>query len=409
MGNVLDTYHLADVALVLKDVTENSSDHRVVASQLMDAVQQRPKLLTVHNPLVKEASLWHCAAREGNLGALSFFAQCLTGDAGVPASSKKMAKLKQLLNCRNVDRATPLILACKQGHAECVSLLVRLGADPWKADSRGYTAMHHAARSGHASCIRAIMDNLPVQAKRRGLYRLPDAPVERNAVTALHMAAAYGHELCAEVLLGYGTIPIPRTRAPWLGLPSGCTPLHAAAALGRTGAALEILKHQARTQRRATPGLDARIVPNSLRQLPYHVGVPCLQRLLHPHTSLEETVSVQAGATQVPKLSNIAAAALQAKLLSQLQPSSGGHTHCTHVKGSVNVQERESKEEEAGAAVKDDGLCDICFDRTANVHIPSCAHRMCGSCAEQLCSRIKDKPLACPFCRVSIESFCNVA
>lgn len=53
----------------------------------------------------------------------------------------------------------------------------------------------------------------------------------------------------------------------------------------------------------------------------------------------------------------------------------------------------------------EDNLCNLCFDGRAEVKIAGCHHMMCADCAGQLTSRVTCQPLACPFCRCSIQKF----
>jgi hypothetical protein len=43
-----------------------------------------------------------------------------------------------------------------------------------------------------------------------------------------------------------------------------------------------------------------------------------------------------------------------------------------------------------------DRVCAVCLERQPDVGIGGCEHRLCGTCAQEMCSRVTDKPLACP-------------
>jgi ankyrin repeat protein len=79
--------------------------------------------------------------------------------------------LCQLLNQGvNLD-TTPLMLACKYGHAEAVLTLLQHGADPQLSDRRGNnTCLHTAAYAGHASVIRVSWDVLNQSRSEQGLH-----------------------------------------------------------------------------------------------------------------------------------------------------------------------------------------------------------------------------------------------
>ena len=90
----------------------------------------------------------------------------------------------------------PLFLAAQQGHVEVVDALVDAGADlGWKLDgnpSLGMTALHAAARHGHAGSVRSLAV--------RGGRAVVDAR-GNDSRTPLHRAAMKGHPTAAQVLL----------------------------------------------------------------------------------------------------------------------------------------------------------------------------------------------------------------
>ena len=62
------------------------------------------------------------------------------------------------LNCANrPGGSTPLMLACDGGHSKVVQELLDKGADTEAEDRRAVTAMVIATRTGHLSCVRAII------------------------------------------------------------------------------------------------------------------------------------------------------------------------------------------------------------------------------------------------------------
>ncbi len=48
---------------------------------------------------------------------------------------------------------SPLFYAASRGHASCVELLVRHGADQRRTDGTGRTPKHWAACKGHPACV----------------------------------------------------------------------------------------------------------------------------------------------------------------------------------------------------------------------------------------------------------------
>ena len=54
---------------------------------------------------------------------------------------------------------SPLYVAAKKGHPECVQLLLEAGADPEYKDKEGQTATHAAAANGRVKCLRILVEN----------------------------------------------------------------------------------------------------------------------------------------------------------------------------------------------------------------------------------------------------------
>lgn len=86
---------------------------------------------------------WHSAAAEGHLGVL----QHLVAAGKEGALSNTFDPTKKALNQQDLKHRTPLMLACKGGHAPCVELLLQQGADPFAMDCTGATALHYAAQA----------------------------------------------------------------------------------------------------------------------------------------------------------------------------------------------------------------------------------------------------------------------
>jgi len=92
----------------------------------------------------------------------------------------------------NRYNVTPLSLACRNGNAEMVKLLLDAGADPNQELNGGETPLMTAARTGSAGCIRLLLEKgAEIDAKERGQ-------------TALMWAAAKGHADVVKLLLDKG-------------------------------------------------------------------------------------------------------------------------------------------------------------------------------------------------------------
>jgi ankyrin repeat protein len=61
---------------------------------------------------------------------------------------------KANVNLKNtIDGSTPLMYACREGHVECVNVLLEHGAKAFDRNRAGLTAMHMAAQGDHLACL----------------------------------------------------------------------------------------------------------------------------------------------------------------------------------------------------------------------------------------------------------------
>ena len=134
----------------------------------------------------------------------------------------KLSKLLEkddptLLDCPSVDYQdevgnTPLHAACQEGQAECVELLLRVGAIVDRAGAGGVTPLILACESQQLDCVRLLL----------GAKAKPAARDTANGATALHGACQAGAADCVEALLG-ARAPVDAVDA------AGATPLIVAA------------------------------------------------------------------------------------------------------------------------------------------------------------------------------------
>ncbi|GAA5885473.1 hypothetical protein JCM6882_009633 [Rhodosporidiobolus microsporus] len=91
------------------------------------------------------AGYWpqHLAAREGHAGVLSLLVSLGGADIDVPDK---------------YSQATPLCHAASEGHEECVSVLLRAGADVHSLDEFKRSPIHYAAWQGHVECVNALIE-----------------------------------------------------------------------------------------------------------------------------------------------------------------------------------------------------------------------------------------------------------
>ncbi|XP_070248118.1 transient receptor potential cation channel subfamily A member 1 [Myotis yumanensis] len=115
----------------------------------------------------------------------------------------------RLLNEGDLHGMTPLHLAAKNGHDKVVQLLLRKGA-LFLSDHSGWTALHHASLGGYTQTMKVILDtNLKCTTDQ----------VDEDGNTALHLAAREGHAKAAALLLSYDAdILLNRQQASFLHL-----------------------------------------------------------------------------------------------------------------------------------------------------------------------------------------------
>ena len=106
------------------------------------------------------------------------------------------------VNCADEKGATPLLLACQNGAAECARLLIAAGADVDQAQATGEFPLFAAAEGGHLEILRALLG-------RNAQL------VQPNFFTPLHVASHKGHAECVRALLDAGSDPLRLCPLGW--------------------------------------------------------------------------------------------------------------------------------------------------------------------------------------------------
>ncbi len=88
-------------------------------------------------------------------------------------------------------RRTALLMAAERGRADCVRLLVEGGANKDAKDDAGMTALIRAAKGGHTECVRLLVEG-----------GADTAAVDYSGSSALAVALRCGHVAAARLLQG---------------------------------------------------------------------------------------------------------------------------------------------------------------------------------------------------------------
>ncbi|KAF5457769.1 hypothetical protein F2P56_021849 [Juglans regia] len=305
------------------------------------------------------------------------------------------------VNSRNYCGQTALMQACRYGHWEVVQTLLLFRCNVTRSDYlSGRTALHFAAVSGHARCIRLVVADFVPSAPYEAINSQTDGDrgdgtdvknkndqsalskfVNKAAdggITGLHMAALNGYFDCVQLLLDlhanvsavtchYGT------SVDLIG--AGSTPLHYAACGGNLKCCQVLLARGA-----------SRITLNCNGWLPIDVarmwGRHWLEPLLAPDSNL-------------------------------IVPTFPSSIYLSLPLSSVLNIARECGLQSSTTSSDDTDVCAVCLERACSVAAEGCGHELCVKCALYLCStcnipsELVGPPgsIPCPLCRYGIISF----
>ncbi len=96
-----------------------------------------------------------------------------------------------------IGAATPLFMACRNGNAALIEVLIKAGSDPNSMDEHGTTPLMMAAAAGNPEGVKALLDRGADVNAREGVH----------GQTALMFAAALGRASAIQVLLAHGADP----------------------------------------------------------------------------------------------------------------------------------------------------------------------------------------------------------
>lgn len=162
-------------------------------------------------PLAGRPTLLQQAAAQGNVTLLSM----LLNEEGLD------------INYSCEDGHSALYSAAKNGHTDCVRLLLNAEAQVNAANKNGFTPLCAAAAQGHFKCVELLI-----------AY---DANINHAAdggQTPLYLACKNGNKECIKLLLEAGTDQSVKTRDGW-------TPVHAAVNTGNVDSLKLLMYHRA--------------------------------------------------------------------------------------------------------------------------------------------------------------------
>ena len=153
--------------------------HRNIAAYLLTKAECNPNIQEVcgNSPL-------HIVSRNGDLQCVKLVIETST--------------VRVDPNLTNRRKQTALFLACDYGHQNIAEyLLTKVECNPNVQDIHGNTPLHIASRNGHLQCMKLIIE--------AGTVRVDPNLTNKNNQTALHLASENGHRNITEYLLTHTT------------------------------------------------------------------------------------------------------------------------------------------------------------------------------------------------------------
>eukprot|EP00877_Chromochloris_zofingiensis_P004922 jgi/Chrzof1/14430/Cz09g02180.t1 len=218
------------------------------AQRVASCLSSDPRLLRSVT-FIKRSSVLHLAARSGHTKILEAILRPLVEDvlddaSGNQQQAQSVSRLRKALNARDLYFRTPLLVAAKKGHLDCVKLLLEKGANLFASDRYANTCLHYAALIGQPT----IVEYLIARAASRDLTSSFVNKLNVTGVTALHYAVWGNHPEVVQQLILNGadyTISSQRVSDHCVPVPIGTTPLHLAAMVHSRAIAWTILEQYA--------------------------------------------------------------------------------------------------------------------------------------------------------------------
>ncbi|KAJ3110276.1 hypothetical protein HDU96_006755 [Phlyctochytrium bullatum] len=173
----------------------------------------------------------------------------------LPIECTSSVDIWRALSAKMAPTTLTLLEAVKRGDGVTVRRLLAAGHNIRDADRDGVTALHHAAAEGHEDIARVLLHfagpAAPLLAATSATAELDlSRRSSTHRVTPLHLAAAFNHKNVAKLLLQHGATVDGPTHLPW-------TPLHVAARNGNTEMCRFLLDRGADVGRRDNRGCTA--------------------------------------------------------------------------------------------------------------------------------------------------------
>ncbi|XP_020595837.1 E3 ubiquitin-protein ligase XB3-like [Phalaenopsis equestris] len=305
----------------------------------------------------------------------------------------------------NRHKQTPLMLAAMHGKIECVQKLLEAGANILKFDSvQGRTCLHFAAYHGNPDCLQAILSaaQSTTVVNSWGFARFVNVS-DGTGATPLHLAARQGHRSCVRILLDNGALVSALTAR--YGCP-GSSPLHLAARGGSLDCVRELLSW----------GAD-RLQKDASGRIPYFVALKrkhgACAALLNPGSA--EPLVWPSPLKFISELNPDAKALLEEALVEANRAREKNilrgtaYSFASPIHREAEINDDYEDHDDYTSEINEYELCCICFDQACTIEVQDCGHQMCAHCTLALCCHNRPNPATssqtppvCPFCRSNI-------